>query len=158
MGRGGNTFFVLTFIKECYLWLTLTWFSVSVVHCTVNCFVWTSFTCKVTMYVSDRSKCIHVSRSNLWWWSFLELSTRTLCPSATVHARYSWVLNATLFIKRIRCYQRCFLLNNTSQSSSLLYMLQDIDSERPMMQVGQYVFAGEYEGKNECIIISRFIY
>lgn len=37
-------------------------------------------------------------------------------------------------------------------------MLQDIDSERPMMQVGQYVFAGEYEGKNECIIISRFIY
>lgn len=42
----------------------------------------------------------------------------------------------------------CFLLNNASQSSSFLYMLQDIDSERPMMQVGQHVFAGEYEGKN----------
>lgn len=27
-------------------------------------------------------------------------------------------------------------------------MFQDIDSEKPMIQVGQYVFAGEYEGKN----------
>uniref|UniRef100_A0A3Q3IWT8 Transcription factor TFIIIC triple barrel domain-containing protein n=1 Tax=Monopterus albus TaxID=43700 RepID=A0A3Q3IWT8_MONAL len=25
----------------------------------------------------------------------------------------------------------------------------DIDSDKPMMQVGQYVFAGEYEGKNK---------
>lgn len=61
--------------------------------------------------LSDRSKCRHVSRSNLWWWSSLELSTLTLCPSATVHARYSWVLDATLLIKRITCYQEsviCF--------------------------------------------------
>lgn len=28
-------------------------------------------------------------------------------------------------------------------------MLKDIDSEKPMMQVGQYIFAGEYEGKNK---------
>lgn len=26
-------------------------------------------------------------------------------------------------------------------------MFKDIDSDRPMMQVGPYVFAGEYEGK-----------
>jgi hypothetical protein len=26
-------------------------------------------------------------------------------------------------------------------------VLQDIDSDKPMMQVGPYVFVGEYEGK-----------
>lgn len=26
-------------------------------------------------------------------------------------------------------------------------VLKDIDSEQPMMQVGRYVFAGEYDGK-----------
>lgn len=26
-------------------------------------------------------------------------------------------------------------------------VFKDIDSEKPMMQVGQYVFAGEYEGE-----------
>ena len=29
------------------------------------------------------------------------------------------------------------------------FVFKDIDSDRPMMQVGQYVFAGEYEGNNE---------
>lgn len=28
-------------------------------------------------------------------------------------------------------------------------MLQDIDSEKPIMQVGQYWFAGEYEGRSK---------
>lgn len=32
---------------------------------------------------------------------------------------------------------------------SFVHVFQDIDSEKPMMQVGQYVFAGEYEGKNQ---------
>lgn len=30
-------------------------------------------------------------------------------------------------------------------------VFKDIDSEKPMMQVGQYVFAGEYEGKPRAI-------
>lgn len=29
-----------------------------------------------------------------------------------------------------------------------LIIFQDIDSEKPIMQVGQYWFAGEYEGRN----------
>ncbi len=36
-------------------------------------------------------------------------------------------------------------------SISFVPVLQDIDSERPMMQVGQYVFAGEYEGKKSFV-------
>lgn len=34
---------------------------------------------------------------------------------------------------------------------------KDIASEKPMMQVGQYVFAGEYEGKKSSIFFSDFI-
>lgn len=30
-------------------------------------------------------------------------------------------------------------------------MFQDIDSEKPIMQVGQYWFAGEYEGSNQIL-------
>lgn len=53
----------------------------------------------------------------------------------------------------------CHLFYNTSHSSSFLFMFQDIDSERPMMQVGQYVFAGEYEGEKQCVdFFSWFIY
>lgn len=52
----------------------------------------------------------------------------------------------------------CNLFHSTSHSSSFVFMFQDIDSERPMMQVGQYVFAGEYEGKKQCIFFLRFIY
>lgn len=36
----------------------------------------------------------------------------------------------------------------TIHKISFVHVFQDIDSEKPMMQVGQYVFAGEYEGKN----------
>lgn len=32
-----------------------------------------------------------------------------------------------------------------------VHVFQDIDSEKPMMQVGQYVFAGEYEGEDESL-------
>lgn len=28
------------------------------------------------------------------------------------------------------------------------FVFKDIDSEKPMMQIGQYLFAGEYEGKH----------
>lgn len=31
-------------------------------------------------------------------------------------------------------------------------MFQDIDSEKPIMQVGQYWFAGEYEGRSNCYV------
>lgn len=34
-----------------------------------------------------------------------------------------------------------------SFSLFVFLVLKDIDSEKPMMQVGQYVFAGEYEGE-----------
>lgn len=30
------------------------------------------------------------------------------------------------------------------------FVCKDIDSDRPMMQVGPYVFAGEYEGEKSC--------
>lgn len=43
----------------------------------------------------------------------------------------------------------------SSHASSLVFILQDIDSERPMMQVGQYVFAGEYEGKKKKVLLHR---
>lgn len=45
----------------------------------------------------------------------------------------------------------------THQLFSLV--VKDIDSDRPMMQVGQYVFAGEYEGKNQsCKVQQKIIY
>lgn len=30
-----------------------------------------------------------------------------------------------------------------------LFVFKDIDSDNPIIQVGQYIFAGEYEGKNQ---------
>lgn len=38
--------------------------------------------------------------------------------------------------------------HSTIHLNSFVHVFQDIDSEKPMIQVGQYVFAGEYEGKN----------
>lgn len=97
-----------------------------------------------TMYpLRNRSRIlICVSRSSLWWWSYLELSTVTLCPSAAVHARFSWVSDVTININVI-----CFTALLTHLNSYLCS--KDIASEKPMMQVGQYVFAGEYEGKKK---------
>lgn len=106
-----------------------------------------------TMYpLRNRSRIlICVSRSSLWWWSSLESSTVTLCPSAAVHARFSWVSDVTININVI-----CFAALLTHLNPYLCS--KDIASEKPMMQVGQYVFAGEYEGKKITnIFFSGFI-
>lgn len=110
----------------------------------VNCYL-------QTMYpIRNRSRIyLCVSRSSWWWWSSLELSTLILCPSAAVHARFSCVSDLCELkgYHVIKISVICFTALLTHLNSYLCS--KDIASEKPMMQVGQYVFAGEYEGKTK---------
>ena len=70
--------------------------------------------------------------------------------SVEVHAIYWYVF---LFCTNMRFVVGLLAIKHEVKFIFLIlwpivsFVLQDIDSDKPMMQVGPYVFVGEYEGK-----------
>ncbi|XP_034032510.1 general transcription factor 3C polypeptide 6 isoform X2 [Thalassophryne amazonica] len=46
---------------------------------------------------------------------------------------------------------------NSDYLSKCAYKILDIDSDKPIMQVGQHMFAGEYEGKTESSPVVKYM-